>query len=164
MVIYGKTQIFFLYTFQSWVIYQGSKGRRTTLITSRFCCKRGATCWLGPSKYTSYRVKSGNFGQQVNSDIPLQTVEIQMRRLLMSRLIWISTVCLVYFSIPIIKIWNKQVSCPNLPDVQSYLTLPYHFSVALLWANIYARWLSISPSSSCHSLFAISSLGWQLNV
>ena len=37
------------------------------------------------------RVKSGNFGHQVNSDIPLQTVEIQMGRLPM-----ISTVCLVY--------------------------------------------------------------------
>ena len=33
------------------------------------------------------RVKSGNFGHQVNSDIYLQTEEIQMRRLLMSRLI-----------------------------------------------------------------------------
>ena len=32
-----------------------------------------------------YRVKSGTFGHQVNSDIHLQTVEIQMRRLLMSR-------------------------------------------------------------------------------
>ena len=32
------------------------------------------------------RVKSGNFGYQVNSDIHLQTVEIQMRRLLISRL------------------------------------------------------------------------------
>ena len=39
------------------------------------------------------RVKSGNFGHQVNSDIHLQTVEIQMR--LMSRLIEILTVCLV---------------------------------------------------------------------
>ena len=35
------------------------------------------------------RVKSGNFGHQVNSDIRLQTVEIQM-----SRLIRIFTVCL----------------------------------------------------------------------
>ena len=31
------------------------------------------------------RVKAGNFGRQVNSDIHLQTVEIQMRRLLMSK-------------------------------------------------------------------------------
>ena len=37
-----------------------------------------------------YRVKSGKFGHQVNSDIHLQTVEIQM-----SRLIRIFTVCLV---------------------------------------------------------------------
>ena len=52
-----------------------------------------------------YRVKSGNFGHQVNSNIHLQTVEIQMRRLLMSRLIRIFTVCLVnLFFIPIIKI------------------------------------------------------------
>ena len=41
-------------------------------------------------------VKSGNFGHQVNSDIALQTEEIQMRRLLISRLIKIFTVCLVY--------------------------------------------------------------------
>ena len=34
------------------------------------------------------RVKSGNFGHQVNSDIHLPKVEIQM-----SRLIWIYTVC-----------------------------------------------------------------------
>ena len=44
---------------------------------------------------TLYRVKSGNFRYQVNSDIHLQTVEIQMRRLLMSRLIRMFTVCLV---------------------------------------------------------------------
>ena len=31
------------------------------------------------------RVKSGNFGQRVNSDIRLQTVKIQMRRLIKSR-------------------------------------------------------------------------------
>ena len=42
----------------------------------------------------SIRVKSGNFGHQVNSDIPLQTVKIQM-----SRLVKIFTVCLVFFSI-----------------------------------------------------------------
>ena len=42
-----------------------------------------------------YRVMSGNFGHQANSDIYLQTVEIQMRRLLLSRLVWIFTVCLV---------------------------------------------------------------------
>ena len=41
------------------------------------------------------RVKVGSFGHQVNSDIHLQTVEILMRRLLMSRLIRIFTVCLV---------------------------------------------------------------------
>ena len=64
------------------------------------------------------RVKSGNFGHQVNSDIHFQTVEI--------RLIRIFTVCLVnlVFFIPIIKIGNKQGCCPNLPDVRSYLTLP----------------------------------------
>ena len=50
------------------------------------------------------RVKSGNFGQRVNSDIHLQTVKIQMRRLLMGRLIRIFTVCLVdLIFIPIIQ-------------------------------------------------------------
>ena len=44
------------------------------------------------------RVKSGNLGHQVNSDIHLPTVEIQIRRLLR-----IFTVCLVIFFIPIIK-------------------------------------------------------------
>ena len=39
------------------------------------------------------RVKSGNFGHKVNLDTHLQTVEIQMRRLLMSCLIRIFTVC-----------------------------------------------------------------------
>ena len=55
--------------------------------TSRENCCCGV--WQG-------RIKSGNFGHQVNSDILLQTVEIQMRRLLMSRLIRIFTVCLVH--------------------------------------------------------------------
>ena len=51
------------------------------------------------------RVKSGNFGHQVNSDIHLQTVEIQMRWLLLSRLIRIFTVCFVnLFLYSIIKI------------------------------------------------------------
>ena len=36
------------------------------------------------------RVKLGNVGHLVNSDIHYQTVEIQMRRLLMSRLIRVS--------------------------------------------------------------------------
>ena len=56
-----------------------------------------------------YWVKSGNFGHQVNSDsdvcllhtlitriknkLTKQTVKILMRRLIRSRLIWISTVC-----------------------------------------------------------------------
>ena len=57
---------------------------------------------VGPKLFA--KVKSGNFRHQVNSEIHLQTVEIQMRRLLMSRLIRIFTVCFVnYFFIPIIK-------------------------------------------------------------
>ena len=52
-----------------------------------------------------FRVKYGKFGHQVNSDTHLQTVEIQMRRLPMSRLIRIATVCLVnIFFIPIDKL------------------------------------------------------------
>ena len=67
--------------------------------------------------FVHYRVKSGNFGHQVNLDMHLQTVEIQMRRLLMSRLIRTFTVCFVsLFFIQIIKIWNKQGRCPNLSD------------------------------------------------
>ena len=42
-------------------------------------------------------VKSGYLGYQVNSDILLLTVEIQMRRLIMSCLIRIFTVYIVYF-------------------------------------------------------------------
>ena len=42
-------------------------------------------------------IKLGNFGHQVNPDIHLQIVKIQMKRLLMSRLIRIFTVCLVIF-------------------------------------------------------------------
>ena len=41
------------------------------------------------------RVKSGKFGLQVNSDTRLQIVKIQMRRLLMGRLIRVFTVYLV---------------------------------------------------------------------
>ena len=56
-------------------------------------------------KILIYRVKSGKLGHQVNSDTRLQTVEIQMGRLLMSRLIRIFTVCLVnLFFISIIEL------------------------------------------------------------
>ena len=41
------------------------------------------------------QVKIGNFEHQVNSDIHLQTLEIQVRRLRMNRLIRIFTVCLI---------------------------------------------------------------------
>ena len=82
------------------------------------------------------RVKSGKFGHRVNSDTHLQTVEIQMRRLLMSRLIRIFTVCLVkLFCIPIIEVWNKQDRCPNLavcPNILNFTLLlrrnALHFS------------------------------------
>ena len=51
------------------------------------------------------RVKSSNFGHRVNNDIHLQTVEIQMRRLLMSLLLRIFVfVYLIYISTPINKI------------------------------------------------------------
>ena len=57
--------------------------------------KRLTTSWKNGNLN---RVKSDNFGHQVNSDIHLQTVEIQMmKRLLMSRLIRIFTGCLVHF-------------------------------------------------------------------
>ena len=51
------------------------------------------------------RVKSGKLGHQVNSNTHLQTVEIKMRRLLMSRLIRMFAVCLVnLFFIPITEL------------------------------------------------------------
>ena len=53
----------------------------------------------------SGRVKLVKFGHHVNSDTHLQIVEIQMRRLLMSRLIGIFTVRLVnLFFNPIIEV------------------------------------------------------------
>ena len=70
-------------------------------------------------------VESGNFGQGVNSDIPLQTVKIQMRRLIiMSRLIRIFPVCPVNFVLipKQLTYKGKNVTvrnltcCPNLPD------------------------------------------------
>ena len=51
---------------------------------------KGMFCLTG-----TYRVKSDNFGQWVNLDIHMQTVKVQMRQLLMSRLIRIFTVCLI---------------------------------------------------------------------
>ena len=52
------------------------------------------------SHRTAFRVKSGNFGQPVNSDIHLQTVEIQMIRLI--RIFTVYLVNLIF--IPIIEI------------------------------------------------------------
>ena len=73
------------------------------------------------------RVKSCNFGHHVNSDIQLQTVEILMRRLLMSSLIRIYTVCLVYLFLFLIMkqqtrllsdfhLMSKFTLCLKLPD------------------------------------------------
>ena len=50
------------------------------------------------------RAKSGKFGHEVNSDTRLQTLEIQMRRLLMSRLIRIFHRLLSLFFIPITEL------------------------------------------------------------
>ena len=58
------------------------------------------------------RVKSGNFGQRVNSDIRLQTVKIQMRRLIKSHLIRIFAVCLV--NLILMPLIQKKGRCPNL--------------------------------------------------
>ena len=50
----------------------------------------------------------------------------------MSRLIRNFTVCLVdSFFVPIIAIFIKQCRCPNLPDVRSYLTLPYKVIITI---------------------------------
>ena len=66
------------------------------------------------------RVKSGNFGQRVNSDIGLQTVKIQT-----SRLIRIFIVCLLnLIFIPIIQKYKKQARCPNLADCPNLPDFP----------------------------------------
>ena len=64
-------------------------------VSSKSTLVKMSNCWKSHVAAQLARVKSGNFGHPVNSDIHLQTVEIQMRRLLMSRLIRIFTVCLV---------------------------------------------------------------------
>ena len=76
------------------------------------------------------RVKLGKFGHQVNSDTHLQTVLIQMRRLLllMSRLIRIFTVCLVYSNI-----WNmKQTRSLSEFSCQSEYTRLYRYGPLVL--------------------------------
>ena len=57
----------------------------------------GTDIYKGSFFPQTMRVKSGKFGHRVNSDTQVQTVEIQMRRLLMSRFIRILNVCLVNF-------------------------------------------------------------------
>ena len=80
-------------------------------------------CSTPPAGSTSYRVKSGIFGQRakfrqpaclfhssiigIKNKLTKQKVKILMRRLIRSRLIWISTVC---------KRVSEFTSCPNLPD------------------------------------------------
>ena len=93
-----------------------------------------------PKQMFKYRVNSGirKFRHQVNSDIYLQTVEIQMRRLL-SGLIKVFTVSLCFvslFFIPVIRICNKQGRClnladrPNLPDFTLVIIL--HLKIVYL--------------------------------
>ena len=68
-----------------------------TLIVSILCCQ---SVILKSTNQSFNMVKSGKFGHQVNSDTRLQTVEIQMRRL-----IRIFAVCLdIVFFIPIIEL------------------------------------------------------------
>ena len=102
--------------------------------------------------YWFTRVKSSIFRHQVNSDTHLQTVEIQMRRLLMSRLIRIFTVCLVnLFFIPIIKLGNNQggcrnlAVCPNIPDFTLVLTC---FNICWLF-SVSAAFSLLSATESC---------------
>ena len=75
------------------------------------------------------RVKSGKFRHQVNSDTHLQTVEIQMRRLLMSRLIRIFTVCLVIlFCIPITELHRIFTVCLVIIPPQTLFVVGILFS------------------------------------
>ena len=83
--------------------------------------------WYFSNKFSTgtwmIRVKSWNFGHQVNSDTHLQTVEIQMRRLLMSRLIRIFTFCLVNlffysnnYNVTQTRSLSEFTWCPKLPN------------------------------------------------
>ena len=80
----------------------------------------------------SVRVKSGNFVHQVNSDIHLQTVEIQIGRLLMSRFIRIFTVCLV----TLIVLFQNLKNGTNKVAVRIYplseVTWLYHITTKIL--------------------------------
>ena len=102
--------------------------------------------WTLNIHHKQTRVKSGNFGHQVNSDMHLQTDEILMRGLLMRRLIKSFTVCLVilYF-IPITKIYNKQGRCPNLPDRPN---LPY-FALTTLAVQMFSASIISESFLSC---------------
>ena len=73
-----------------------SEGSDKPLHRAYMCCSRckGRAYEEAFALYAIGRVKSGKFGHQVNSDTRLQTVEIQMRRLIRSRLIRIFTVLL----------------------------------------------------------------------
>ena len=117
---------------QSLLAYAISRSKYTRVY---FLSRRCVPGW------NSISLKSGNFGQQVNSDIHLQTVDIQMRQLLMSRLIRIYTVCLVIlFFIPIIEIWNKQGRCPNLadrPNLPDFTLINVYIYKLLLYFTIF---------------------------
>ena len=97
----------------------------------RICGILYLTCWVSIQVWIMSifswkdRVKSGNFGHQVNSETHLQTVQIQIGRHLMSCFIRIFTVCLL---VNLFLFSNnsdiKQTSslseftwCPKLPDI-----------------------------------------------
>ena len=83
---------------------QCPKSRNFEILFIQSCHSDNNTCWLSiqtGAKITSISVEPVNSGHHVNSDMHLQTVEIQMRRLPIRTF----TVRLVnLFFIPIIKI------------------------------------------------------------
>ena len=115
------------------------QNKKCSLTISHECvCSWNITMRFQVALERDPRVKSGKFGHQVNSETYLQTVEIQMRRLLMSRLIRIFTVCwvnLVFISIT--ELWYKLGGCPNLavrPNIAE-------FTLICSWYCTYDIWL-----------------------
>ena len=93
----GKKNNNFLLLFFLLLCYFVSVGQNV-IKQSGYNVKIVNACAVNVKAHIDIRVKLDKFGHQVTSDTNLHTVIIQMRRLLMSRLIRIFSVCLeIYF-------------------------------------------------------------------
>ena len=157
---YNK-QINKIYVLAHNVTYQRNKNASEQTAAVRVTWHECASTWFSALHLRPIRVKSWNFGHQVNSDLHLQTVEIQMRRLLMSRLIRIFTVCLVdYFLFQkLLYEWTMNQTrslseftwCPKLPD---FTLLEYE--LVPIW---HLRPLKTQTSLSIRSVWSDSLVG-----